>query len=601
MYTQCPDCKAAFRVAADDLRQAAGKVRCGDCGAAFNALPYLSEDMPEPDTGASPEPVLPELKHELKVDHPKLPETISANESIALLQTLDELAGSDVRIEDTGIEWRVLDEVAMSEMGTDDAKSDDQPDPDTEVRYDDDSPLPDELATDDDQPAESETDSVAEDAADNSEPQLMADTIDADEIDDSGDWEAILEDIDEPAAESIDDEDVDGELAQPDEEAAQEGDDLPADDTTKPDEEENDDENSVDESQDESHDESGDDDSIDESDDGDSIDENQDDNHDESGDDSIDESQDDDHDESGDDIEITLEGDDDAADDVEVNEEAPGPEPDGTSDEDSSPSQWQLLDKDEHDDSIPTLTEPHEITPGPDAEAEFDDDVAANAEEDFGVESIVLEGDSVSFALEDTEAAASLLAAADAGDFSATSTSQPPPVRSAGRRSGLIVVVFLLLAALGLQAVHQQRQILAKIPAVNNIIGPLYRMVGRPLAPAWDVTGWSFEATSGNAEGDDEQLNIYTRIGNQSDEALPYPLIGVSLTDRFEEIIGSRVLEPSGYLPGDINPRKLVAPGESFEAFIAVESPDTMASGYKLDVCYRLPDRRLRCAIGDFR
>jgi hypothetical protein len=50
-----------------------------------------------------------------------------------------------------------------------------------------------------------------------------------------------------------------------------------------------------------------------------------------------------------------------------------------------------------------------------------------------------------------------------------------------------------------------------------------------------------------------------------------------------------------------MNPRKLIAPGESFEAFIAVESPDVMASGYKLDVCYRLPDRRLRCALGDFR
>ena len=51
MFTQCPDCGAAFRVAADDLRQAAGKVRCGDCGAAFDALLYLSEDMPEPGTG----------------------------------------------------------------------------------------------------------------------------------------------------------------------------------------------------------------------------------------------------------------------------------------------------------------------------------------------------------------------------------------------------------------------------------------------------------------------------------------------------------------------------------------------------------------------
>ena len=43
MYTQCPDCNTAFRVTAEVLKQAAGKVRCGSCKHAFNALEYLSE------------------------------------------------------------------------------------------------------------------------------------------------------------------------------------------------------------------------------------------------------------------------------------------------------------------------------------------------------------------------------------------------------------------------------------------------------------------------------------------------------------------------------------------------------------------------------
>jgi predicted Zn finger-like uncharacterized protein len=46
MYTQCPECSTAFRVTADVLKQAAGKVRCGGCGHAFNALEFLSETMP---------------------------------------------------------------------------------------------------------------------------------------------------------------------------------------------------------------------------------------------------------------------------------------------------------------------------------------------------------------------------------------------------------------------------------------------------------------------------------------------------------------------------------------------------------------------------
>ena len=46
MYTQCPECGSAFRVTAEVLKQAAGRVRCGGCGSAFNALDYLAEHTP---------------------------------------------------------------------------------------------------------------------------------------------------------------------------------------------------------------------------------------------------------------------------------------------------------------------------------------------------------------------------------------------------------------------------------------------------------------------------------------------------------------------------------------------------------------------------
>ena len=64
MYTQCPDCSTAFRVTADILKQAAGKVRCGGCGNAFNALEYLSESMPERAASAKSGEALPELRPE---------------------------------------------------------------------------------------------------------------------------------------------------------------------------------------------------------------------------------------------------------------------------------------------------------------------------------------------------------------------------------------------------------------------------------------------------------------------------------------------------------------------------------------------------------
>ena len=590
MYTQCPDCRTAFRVGADDLRQAAGKVRCGDCGAAFDALLYLSEELPEAQADTTPEPDLPELKPESKIKQSKLPESISANESIALLQTLDELAGSDIRIEDTGIEWRVLDEVAMSGMGTDETVADDQPAPDNEVRYDDDSPLPDELADDSDAVADTdsgtdtESEAVTKEAETDPEPQVAVENIDADDIDDSGDWEAILDEFDEKAPDDAAAEAGEDEQPESGEAAAHREDESSVDEPIEDAPEETEDNSADGESLEESSEETD-----KESADGEATKESSEEIDDEIADDeSIEEIPG----EVGNDIE--LDSDDDAA-------ETPVPKPGEPSDEDGSPSQWQLLDQDEQDDSIPTLSESQMLAFNADAEDELSDDEDREAAEDIGVESIVLEGDSVHIALEDSEAAASLRAAAAQIDFSATQTSIAPPKRLVRRRGGLYFLLFLLLVALGLQAVHQHRETLARNAIVNDIIGPLYRKIGIPLTPAWDVTGWTFEATTGNTADDDAPLNIYTRIGNRSDGPLPYPLIGVSLTDRFEEVIGSRVLEPSSYLPSDLNPRKMIAPGDSFEAYITVAAPDALASGYKLDVCYRLPDRRLRCAVGDFR
>jgi hypothetical protein len=44
-----------------------------------------------------------------------------------------------------------------------------------------------------------------------------------------------------------------------------------------------------------------------------------------------------------------------------------------------------------------------------------------------------------------------------------------------------------------------------------------------------------------------------------------------------------------------------VRPGETFNAVIAIDSPPTDATGFKLNVCYRLASGQLRCAIEDFK
>ena len=188
MYTQCPECEVAFRVTAEVLKQAAGKVRCGGCGIAFNALEHLSEEKPKATVRSDPEPNLPELTPEepVKLEADTRPKSISSKQSAALLKTLDQLAGEDIRIEDTGVEWRVIDD----EDDGSEAKS-----ANDEMRFDDNSPLPDDLdseAKPAPEPEPGPEDEKADSPADAEEEQVDL------AVGDPNDWEDLLADIDEP-------------------------------------------------------------------------------------------------------------------------------------------------------------------------------------------------------------------------------------------------------------------------------------------------------------------------------------------------------------------------------------------------------------------
>ncbi|HSD70095.1 MAG TPA: DUF3426 domain-containing protein, partial [Woeseiaceae bacterium] len=107
-------------------------------------------------------------------------------------------------------------------------------------------------------------------------------------------------------------------------------------------------------------------------------------------------------------------------------------------------------------------------------------------------------------------------------------------------------------------------------------------------------------------------LTICSTVTNRSAQALPYPLVHVSLTDRWEEILGSVVLEPKNYLAevpescpaasaGGLDPSRPVAAGNKFTAVMRIVLPSAEATGFKLNVCYRVDPQRVRCATEDFK
>jgi hypothetical protein len=124
--------------------------------------------------------------------------------------------------------------------------------------------------------------------------------------------------------------------------------------------------------------------------------------------------------------------------------------------------------------------------------------------------------------------------------------------------------------------------------------------MGAPITPEWDVNGWQFATTSGSTDASDQVLTISSRIANRSDMPLPYPLLHVSLTDRYEEIIGSELLEPERYLEIR-SAHGILEPGEKFMVSVTIAPLSPEAAGYKLNVCYPLAGEEVRCATGAFK
>ena len=234
-----------------------------------------------------------------------------------------------------------------------------------------------------------------------------------------------------------------------------------------------------------------------------------------------------------------------------------------------------------------------------------DSDFAAtmtNADGSPIVETIVMEGDEVSDALADRELSGQLETLTDPASFIDTYITKrgkdTAGQRPAGRALALAAGLLVLLIA---QFVHHARESLATIGAFNQTIGPLYQMLGDPITPNWDIRGWQFEATNGSTDENDSVLTIYSRISNRGEDPLPYPIVHVALTDRFEEVIGSRMLDPSEYLAGNADPNRSVPANANFTAVITIAAPADEATGFKLNVCYPASGGQLRCAIEDFK
>lgn len=149
--------------------------------------------------------------------------------------------------------------------------------------------------------------------------------------------------------------------------------------------------------------------------------------------------------------------------------------------------------------------------------------------------------------------------------------------------SAAVVAAALLLFQIG------QRN--PEWPAVRALHGVL----GTPTPPPVNLSAYQLRQWGVSGDPDASgTLRLRASILNAAAQLQPYPLLRVTLADRFGKRIGSREFEPPEYL-GKPAARQL-APGERVDAILNILDPGKNAEGFEIDVCLRNADRRIACA-----
>jgi hypothetical protein len=154
----------------------------------------------------------------------------------------------------------------------------------------------------------------------------------------------------------------------------------------------------------------------------------------------------------------------------------------------------------------------------------------------------------------------------------------------------------LALLALAVQALHHNRADLAAAESIGPWIQGVYRLLGAPITPRWDLAQYQIiDATAQPNSPGNGRLEITARVHNRGPRAQPYPQIQLQLKDRWDKTVGSRVFRPAEYLDATPAPGALMSVGTAAQAHITVVDPGPDAYGFELDVCVEAEADELTC------
>ena len=167
-----------------------------------------------------------------------------------------------------------------------------------------------------------------------------------------------------------------------------------------------------------------------------------------------------------------------------------------------------------------------------------------------------------------------------------------PPVRARRGLAGPARIAAAALLGLGLaaQGVHHWREPLAGVALIGPALAEFYARIGAPLEPRWDVAAYEVRQWGAASEEAAGALRMRASVVNHASRPQPYPLLRVTLEDRFGSTVARREFAPAEYLPGRAPPSALLAPGARADADLSLADPGSQAVGFELDVCLRRAD-----------
>jgi predicted Zn finger-like uncharacterized protein len=164
--------------------------------------------------------------------------------------------------------------------------------------------------------------------------------------------------------------------------------------------------------------------------------------------------------------------------------------------------------------------------------------------------------------------------------------------RAFGFWLGMAIVGALLLIV---QMVHHNREWLAAHAPFGSGLRALYGALGAPVPPSANLSAYQLRQWGVTGDpGAGGTLRVRASILNTAAQLEPYPLLRVTLENRFGGAVGTRDFEPGEYLGKPT--AKLLAPGDRVDATMDILDPGKSAEGFEIDVCLRTADRRVACA-----